>query len=152
MSGILHTAFKSKLILTTKHHIDIHRYVIYNSHIDTYEYDKVDMKMDYLETAKIFKAFCDGKRLQVLEMLTSGEKCACELLEHLDIGQSTLSHHMKILCDSDIVTCQRDGKWMYYSINIENCTKIKGLIDLFTTINKEDSLKSSACKNNKTCT
>ena len=58
---------------------------------------------DHAADAKVFKAFCDENRLQILEMLRSGEKCACVLLENLQISQSTLSHHMKILCDSGIV-------------------------------------------------
>lgn len=55
------------------------------------------MASAYKETARVFKAFCDENRLQILEMLRSGEKCACKLLEKLQISQSTLSHHMKIL-------------------------------------------------------
>ena len=52
--------------------------------------------------ARIFKAFCDANRLTILGLLQSGEKCACKLLEELNIGQPMLSHHMKILCDADI--------------------------------------------------
>lgn len=67
--------------------------------------------------AKVFKAFCDENRLQILAMLRSGEKCACRLLEELQISQSTLSHHMKLLCDSGIVCARREGKWTHYSIS-----------------------------------
>ena len=75
------------------------------------------MASAYKETARVFKAFCDENRLQILEMLRSGEKCACKLLEELQISQSTLSHHMKILCDSGIVVGLKEGKWMHYSIS-----------------------------------
>ena len=71
----------------------------------------------YKERAKIFKAFCDENRLQILDMLKSGEKCACKLVEELDISQSTLSHHMKILCDSGVVRGRKEGKWVHYSID-----------------------------------
>lgn len=57
----------------------------------------------------IFKAFCDENRIEILEILKSGEHCACELLDQLQIGQSTLSHHMKILIDSGIVKAKKDG-------------------------------------------
>ena len=67
----------------------------------------------YKERAKIFKAFCDENRLQILDMLKSGEKCACKLVEELDISQSTLSHHMKILCDSGVVRGRKEGKWVH---------------------------------------
>ena len=69
------------------------------------------------EAAKIFKAFCDPNRLMILEILKDGEQCACKLLEQLNIGQPTLSHHMKILCDSGIVTSRQDGKWTHYSLS-----------------------------------
>ena len=59
--------------------------------------------MDYKKDARIFKAFCDENRLAILALLQSSEKCACKLLEELNIQQSTLSHHMKILCDAGIV-------------------------------------------------
>lgn len=71
------------------------------------------------EMIKVFKALGDINRLTILEMLKTGEKCACKILEELNISQSTLSHHMKILCDSKIVTCRKDGKWSHYSLNKE---------------------------------
>ena len=58
------------------------------------------MEKDYERDSKIFKAFCDPNRLKILDILKSGEHCACKLLEILDVSQSTLSHHMKILTDS----------------------------------------------------
>ena len=70
----------------------------------------------HTDSARIFKAFCDENRLTILEMLQSGEKCACVLLEKLNITQPTLSHHMKILVDSGIVTARKESRWMYYSI------------------------------------
>ena len=74
--------------------------------------------MDAQKTAMIFKAFCDENRLQILELLRGGEKCACRLLEELSISQPTLSHHMKILCDSGIVLGRKEGKWMHYRISL----------------------------------
>lgn len=73
--------------------------------------------MDEKKTALIFKAFCDENRIRILKMLRSGEKCACRLLEELNVTQPTLSHHMKILCDSGIVICRKEGKWMHYSVS-----------------------------------
>lgn len=77
------------------------------------------MEIDAKKTATIFKAFCDENRVRILQLLSSDEKCACRLLEEIDVTQPTLSHHMKILCDSGIVTGRKEGKWMYYSISPE---------------------------------
>lgn len=87
---------------------------------------------DYTDQAKMFKAFCDGNRLQILELLRQGETCACSLLEHLQISQSTLSYHMKILCDSGVVVGRTEGKWTHYSLSPEGCARARELIVLFT--------------------
>lgn len=79
-------------------------------------------------TAKVFKALCDSNRLKIIEMLLNGEMCACQLLDELNIRQSTLSHHMKSLCESGVVNCRREGKWMYYSLNKKGCEAAFGVL------------------------
>lgn len=79
------------------------------------------MTTKYQMDAQVFKAFADENRLMILELLGSGEKCACKLLDDLHISQSTLSHHMKILCDSGIVEGRKEGKWIHYSLNKLGC-------------------------------
>lgn len=75
------------------------------------------MEASFEEDAKVFKALCDPRRLAILERLRSGEKCACVLQEDVDIGQSGLSYHMKILCDSGIVESRQEGKWTHYRLS-----------------------------------
>ncbi len=72
---------------------------------------------DFSKDTQVFKAFCDVKRLLILDYLKSGEKCACVLIEKMGIGQSALSYHMKILCDSGIVNARQEGKWTHYSLS-----------------------------------
>ena len=72
--------------------------------------------MEHTKAAKIFKAMGDENRLEILSLLRSGERCACKLLEDLQISQSTLSHHMKLLCDAGVVASRKEGKWVHYSI------------------------------------
>ena len=86
------------------------------------------MASEYVDNAKVFKAFCDENRLRILELLRSGEKCACVLLDDLHITQSTLSHHMKILCDSGVVQGRKEGKWVYYSIDAEGAARAVTLL------------------------
>ena len=81
------------------------------------------MEFNPEKTAVIFKAFCDENRIRILQLLKDGEKCACRLLEALNITQPTLSHHMKTLLDSGIVNGRKEGKWMYYSISEEGLKK-----------------------------
>ncbi|MBP7320463.1 MAG: winged helix-turn-helix transcriptional regulator [Lachnospiraceae bacterium] len=89
---------------------------------------------EYEKNARVFKAFCDENRLMILELLQSGEKCACRLLEDLNIGQSTLSHHMKILCDSGVVNAKKEGKWTHYSISEEGSEYARQLLEEVTKI------------------
>lgn len=73
--------------------------------------------MEEKDLVRIFKALGDEKRLCILSLLRQGERCACVLLEHLNLSQPTLSHHMKILCEAQLVTGRKEGKWVYYSLN-----------------------------------
>lgn len=90
--------------------------------------------MDERKTALIFKAFCDENRIRILKMLKGGEKCACKLLEELNVTQPTLSHHMKILCDSGVVIGRKEGKWMYYSISAEGAKVATEILAELTTV------------------
>lgn len=97
--------------------------------------------MDEQRTALIFKAFCDENRIRILKMLRSGEKCACRLLEALAVTQPTLSHHMKILCDSGIVAGSKEGKWMHYSISAEGAKAAADCLKELTTAKCEQENK-----------
>ena len=98
--------------------------------------------MDERKTALIFKAFCDENRIRILKLLCSGEKCACKLLDEMSISQPTLSHHMKILCDSGIVVGRKEGKWMHYSISAEGSQIAREYLNELTTVNGNSEAKS----------
>ena len=78
--------------------------------------------------AEFFKALGDENRVKILRMLCKGERCACELLEELEISQPTLSHHMQILCRSGIVQGRKNGKWMHYSLDHAKLQEKKAVI------------------------
>lgn len=93
------------------------------------------MQTGHEENARVFKAFCDEKRLAILELLRGGEKCACVLIDKMDIGQSSLSYHMKILCESGIVDSRQDGKWTHYRLSESGAEYAAGLLKALTTTN-----------------
>ena len=72
----------------------------------------------------VFKALNDKNRLKILKHLSCDNKCACHLLEELQITQPTLSHHMQILINAKIVNEEKIGKWKYYSINKKTINKV----------------------------
>lgn len=78
--------------------------------------------------AKVFKSLGDPKRVQIVDMLSCGEMCACDLLEHFDFTQPTLSHHMKVLINAGIVKTRKDGIWHNYSLNETNLKLLENII------------------------
>jgi ArsR family transcriptional regulator len=104
-------------------------------HIKYFRYEVKIMETIYEDNAKVFKAFCDEKRLRILELLRGGEKCACVLVDQLDMAQSSLSYHMKILCESGIVDSRQDGKWTHYKISEKGSSFALELIKTLTTQN-----------------
>ena len=63
-----------------------------------------------------FRALGDETRLRILEQLGSGERSVSDLMVLLDIGQSLMSHHLRILREAGLVMDRRDGRWIHYSI------------------------------------
>ena len=100
------------------------------------------METTYQKNAKVFKALCDEKRLAILEQLRSGEKCACILLEQLDLTQSGLSYHMKILCESGIVSSRQEGKWTNYRLSAAGRDYA---VDLLKKLTTPDTEQKSEC-------
>ena len=99
------------------------------------------MEHRFTNDAKIFKALCDEKRLMILELLQSGEKCACVLIDKMDMGQSGLSYHMKILCESGIVTSRQEGKWTHYSLSKSGSEYALKRLRCLTTPTAEDAFE-----------
>ena len=97
--------------------------------------------MDTIKIALICKAIGDNNRLQIIEMLSDGEKCACKLLERFNITQPTLSHHMKILCECGLVNVRKEGKWCHYSLNCETLTAFKEYVERLSCSKKEKGCK-----------
>jgi ArsR family transcriptional regulator len=69
--------------------------------------------------ARVFQALADKRRLEIIGLLTRGERCVCELTNVVGAKQPLLSFHLKILRQAGLVSGRRRGKWMYYSLNYE---------------------------------
>ncbi|MBE6066556.1 MAG: winged helix-turn-helix transcriptional regulator [Clostridium lundense] len=104
------------------------------------------MDKNYEANARIFKALSDSSRLQIVDILSCGEKCACDILEEFDFTQPTLSHHMKVLMDCGIVSCRKEGLWSYYSLSSSNCNKL--IIFLMNLVTDTDDC---ICKDKSKC-
>jgi ArsR family transcriptional regulator len=85
-----------------------------------------------METAKmsrICRALAEPSRLEIVLLLSKGEKCGCELLEQLRISQPTLSHHMKVLGECGLVEVRKDAKWSRYSLKCEEWIAFRDSIE-----------------------
>ena len=100
----------------------------------------------YEKRARVFKALCDERRQRILELLHSGEKCACVLIEEMEMPQSSLPYHMKILCDSGIVTSREEGKWTHYQISRQGSEKAIQLLKEITAVTENGDGCKTCCK------
>lgn len=75
-----------------------------------------------------FQAVAEETRLEVVQLLTGGERCVCELQEAMDAAQSRLSFHLKKLKDAGVITDRRDGRWVYYSLVPESLDEMRAFL------------------------
>lgn len=96
-------------------------------------------KQTYIEKAEILKVLSDSNRLQIIDMLSCGEMCACKILEKFNITQPTLSHHLKVLADSGLVTSRKESNWIHYKLNDEKMKEITEFLQ-FISNDKENCI------------
>ena len=97
------------------------------------------MDNNYLQYGEIIKVLSDESRLKIIDILSCGQMCACDILELVNISQSTLSYHMKMLCDSQLVIGVKDGSWMRYSLNKDQIDLLMMFLDTLFH-NKEECI------------
>jgi ArsR family transcriptional regulator, arsenate/arsenite/antimonite-responsive transcriptional repressor len=90
-------------------------------------------------TAKDFKALGDPNRIRIIKMLEVRELCVCEVREVLGLSTSTVSKHLSILRDADLIVDAKDGKWVNYKLN-DRAEEgvVRGLLDLMKASFKDD--------------
>jgi ArsR family transcriptional regulator len=84
--------------------------------------------LDTARAAALFHALSDEIRMEVVTLLLNGERCVCDLMSDLDMGQSRLSWHLKTLSDAGIITGRREGRWNYYSLNTDSIAEARGIL------------------------
>jgi ArsR family transcriptional regulator len=86
-------------------------------------------------TAQIFKALGDETRLRIMALLVSGQElCVCDIMEALDLPQSTVSRHLSYLRNAGLVNDRRQGVWMYYKVNRERLRHAETIFDLLAAM------------------
>jgi ArsR family transcriptional regulator len=72
------------------------------------------------ELARVFRALADETRLEMVGLLAAtdgGELCVCDIEEHFQLAQPTISHHLKVLRDAQLVSSERRASWVYYRLD-----------------------------------
>lgn len=82
----------------------------------------------YVSVSKKLKVLSDPKRLEIVDMLSCRELCACEILEKFDISQPTLSSDMKKLEDANIIKSRKEGKNVFYIVNRDTLDELEDLL------------------------
>lgn len=101
--------------------------------------------VDFSKYEAKFKALADQKRLQIMYELTQkGSVCVCDLTEIVDMSQSKLSYHLKILLDADLITRETKGTWSYYELNHAEVNRLLSP-ELCCIFRKEDVRQSDCC-------
>lgn len=98
--------------------------------------------MSYKELSTILKVLSDPSRLEILDLLSCGELCACDLLEYFQFSQPTLSHHMKSLVDNDLVIIRKNGNKHMYQLNREFLDYINQNLNIINSSNQRCVCKS----------
>ncbi|MGI8499473.1 MAG: ArsR/SmtB family transcription factor [Gemmatimonadaceae bacterium] len=100
---------------------------------------------DIQRATRCFHALSDQTRLEILELLSTGERCVCELIEALDAAQSRLSFHLKALKEAGLVSDRREGRWVYYALNPAALDDAEALLESFARGSRNAGRRDSCC-------
>ncbi len=84
--------------------------------------------------ADLFKLLGHPVRLQILDILSrhSGQVCVCEIEQHFDIRQPTISHHLRLLREGGLIEAEQRGLWVYYHLRADQAEQIKALLKVLS--------------------
>ena len=95
------------------------------------------------ESREMLKALAEPLRLQIIESLSTGEKCVCDLIEEIGLAQSKISFHLKVLKEAGLITDRQSGRWVYYKLEIRALRDLQGWLNQLT---EECQKISSSCE------
>lgn len=101
---------------------------------------------DRERTAQLFHALSDETRLQILELLAEGEQCVCDLTDTLKTGQSRLSFHLKTLKEAGLLLDRREGRWVYYALNLEVLEEVREAVSSLKTKSRLNVRATQRCE------
>jgi|SRR3989304_9218267 len=100
---------------------------------------------------KVLKALADENRIRILYLLREKNGlCVCEIREIIGLSQPTISSHLKLLEGNGLVTFNKDGKWVNYSMNPDLDIKLKQILEgIFSMMKRDNEIKEDRNRVNK---
>lgn len=97
----------------------------------------------FKKITRVLKALADENRIRILYLLSERKDlCVCEIREVIGLSQPTISSHLKLLENNELVTFNKDGKWVNYSMNPDLNVKLKQMLnDIFSMIKTDSEVK-----------
>jgi len=87
--------------------------------------------------SELLCALSDKNRLSIVSFLAGGEKCVCEIFEHLNLPQNLVSHHLGVLRRKKIISNRKDGRWVRYSLNEGKIKELKSFFEKIIAVKKK---------------
>lgn len=100
--------------------------------------------MPVIQLVAITKALADPTRVRIVAALRNKELCVYELVDALEITQSTLSTHLQVCREANLVTTRKDGLWVYYSISPRYSEFAETIFSHFRLPESDEQLLSDA--------
>ena len=97
-----------------------------------------------LELVAIAKALGDPTRVRIIAALRNGELCVCELVDALDVSQSSLSGHLQICRQAGVVTTRKESRWIYYSLSTRYGPLIERIFSELLIVGSDRHLRRDA--------
>ena len=95
--------------------------------------------IDAAAARALLKALADPLRLQIVTCLAEGERCVCDLTDELDLAQSRLSFHLKVLKDCGLLSDRQSGRWVYYRLQPDAIEQLQSWLGSLTSAPKAGS-------------
>lgn len=99
-----------------------------------------------VEVVAIGRALADPTRVRIIAALRNGELCVCELVDALDISQSSLSSHLQICRQAEVVTTRKESRWIYYSLSTRYGPLIERIFSELQTVGRDEQLRRDAMR------
>ena len=80
------------------------------------------------EAIDLLKALAEPIRLEIIESLSTGEKCVCDLIQETGLAQSKISFHLKVLKEAGVITDRQSGRWVYYQLDTRTLKSLQNWI------------------------